>query len=652
MNYPSLFSEINYGAVRAKNRIMQLATTSNLDDRGTIGDEIVAFHEERARNGVGAIVTPGLAAHPSAHGLATSYGRAHIGAFQDEMVDGLRRLATAVKRHEVVIFGQVYHGGRQHHASSIPALWGPSDIPCPHSGGVPHEMTKEEVKSVIGGFARAATVLREAGFDGIEVHGAQGHLVQEFLSPFSNQRSDEYGGSFDNRLRFATEIIEQIRVNCGDDWVVGVRVAADERSPGGIDLDMAAAICQALEGTGQIDYLSVSMGNFNSIEMHVPDRHFPTLAFADHTEAIRRSVTSVPVIACGRVMTPDAADALIRDGRADAVGLSRPLVADEAWARKAAEGRSGEIRKCISCNQCWANVVDDKPIRCIHNPIAGRESLFGGAAVAPSTSRKRVVVVGGGPAGMEAARVSALRGHQVSLLEREDLLGGQVAIAALIPGHEEVGYVSEYLGDQLKSLDVEVRTGTTATADGIKSLVPDVVIVATGSVPRTDVLGETSPLSVYTSHDVLMGRAPRGARVVVFDEDGYFQGPEIAEFLAGGGTQVTLVTRFFEVGREIPMTSRISMLRALDKAGVELIPNAWFRRVQNSDVVLQHHISGREWALNDVDYLVHVGHNRSVNSLATELAGEVGSVHVVGDAYMPRRILNAIEDGHLLAREI
>lgn len=655
VRFPLLFGPVRLGRLTAKNRVMQLATTNNLSERGRVGDRLIAFYEERAKGGVGSIVTEALAGHASTHGrheTSTSRGRGGIGAFDRESLSGLRRLAETIHRYDVRLFGQLFHGGRQHHATSIPLLWGPSPIACPHSGGVPHEMTHEEIESVVAGLAEGAVNLREAGFDGVEIHGAQGHLIQEFISAYSNRRTDEYGGSLENRMRLALEIVDAVRRACGADFVVGFRLGAEELSPGGITLEEACRAAQMLHATGQIDYLSVSVGNFNSIEIHTPDRHYPPLAFIHYPARIKAATPGLPVIACGRIMTPERAEEVLVDGQADLIGLCRPLLADAEWARKAAEGRGQEIRKCISCNQCWGWIVADRPIGCVHNAVTGRELDWGAGTLRAATKRKRVVVVGGGPSGLEAARVAAERGHRVILFERLDRLGGSVRLAASIPGHEEISCVAEFLVGAVERAGVDVRLGVEATPGLALAEHPDAVVVAAGSTPEREGLGAPTAFPVYTTHDVVGERAPTGRRAVLFDADGYYQACETAELIGRSGTKLYIVTRFWEVGREIPATSRVTAIRALDQLGVELIPNAWFSRVEGRAVVLAHYLTGREWSIEDVDCLIYVGGNRAEDGLYRELKGRVPELYCIGDAYMPRRIADAVADGHRVGRAL
>lgn len=649
-----LFSPVAIGPLRLANRVMQLATTNNLDDHGLVGADQIAFYVERAKGGAGIIVSEGLAAHGARDETAgTSLGRGRIAAHSPETLAGLTSLARAVHEHGVPILGQIYHGGRQHHSDAVPMLWGPSALPDPHSGGVPHAMTTDEIASMVTGFADAAAMLQAAGFDGVEVHAAQGHLIQEFFSPFSNVRTDEYGGSFANRVRFVTEILAGVRRRCGPGFVVGLRMGAEELSPDGIDEAMAVEFARYVAGLGILDYLSVTVGNFNSIEIHTPDRHHARMEFTHYAAAVRRAVGGLPVVTCGRIIEPAAADGLIARGEADLVGLCRPLLADAEWPRKARDGRADEIRLCISCNQCWGTIIMERPVNCIQNAATGRERTWGIGTLIPVPDPKRVVVVGAGPAGLEAARVAAERGHRVLLLEARADVGGSVGLAAGIRGHEEIGYVVDYLRAAVGRAGVEVRTGAEVGADAVLAESPDAVIVATGAVPRRDGLGDTGAIGVHTGHDVAAGAVDlTGRRVVLFDEDGYYQACEVAELIGAAAAALTVVTRFWEVGREIPATSRITTLRALDRLGVTLVPTTWFGSVDGDDVVLEHCLSGRLSRVEKVDAIVHIGLSTSRSGLGDELRGRVAGLAVIGDAYMPRRIADAVLEGHRAGRAV
>jgi 2,4-dienoyl-CoA reductase-like NADH-dependent reductase (Old Yellow Enzyme family) len=371
--------------------------------------------------------------------------------------------------------------GRQHLGRRVGTLLAPSAIACPRSGGTPHALSTREVEEMVECFVTAAVHAREAGSDGVEVHGAQGHLIGQFVSPYSNRRDDKYGGSLENRLRFPIEILQGVRRRIGHRAIVGYRMAAEEFTEGGVDLGQACEIAARLAAAGLCDYVSLSQGNFNTIETHLPDRHWPIAAYRAIQAEVKRAVgDDTVVVQSTRIQTPQQAEEMLASGDGDMVGLCRALIVDPEWPVKAETGRAHEIRRCIACNQCWDWISTAEPIGCATNPLAGREHQFGGLKRAPS---QRVLVVGGGPAGMEAARVAAERGHQVTLFERRDELGGKFADAACFPIGGELRHLPEFQMGHLQRLGVEIRLGAEATAPALLAEKPHAVIIATGAQP-------------------------------------------------------------------------------------------------------------------------------------------------------------------------
>ncbi len=429
---------------------MRLATVTNLGDAHGVGERMLAHYRAVARGGAGTLVTEALRVHRSDGGRHTA-----MFLYEPASVPGFRRLAEVVHGEGALLIAQLNHGGRQHFSRRVPTLWAPSALACPRSGGVPHEMTPAEIEDVIEGFVRSAVHAREAGLDGVEVHGAQGHLVGQFLSPFSNRRTDEYGGSPENRLRFPRDIIRRIRLRAGRDFVVGYRLGVEEFTPGGLTIEDSKRVARALADDGAVDYLSLSQGIFNSLEMHLPDRHFPAMPFLDLHARVKAEVGGLPVVTSTRIQTPAQAEEILASGKADIVGLCRALVADPEWTAKALAGQPERIRLCIACNHCWSLVIEGEAIACTVNGSCGREHELG--ELQRVAAPRRVVVVGGGPAGLEAARVAAERGHRVTVLEQYAQLGGKVRIAEEVPHHEEVGNILTYLIPEVERLGVTVR---------------------------------------------------------------------------------------------------------------------------------------------------------------------------------------------------
>lgn len=334
----------------------------------------------------------------------------------------------AVREEGVIFIGQLNHSGRQHLGRAFPAnMIAPSAIACPRSGGVPHEMTVEEIEETIEWFATSASNCIEAGFHGVEIHGAQGHLIQQFFSSFSNRREDEYGGSLQKRARFVRDIIARVRQRIGPDFIVGYRLGVEEFTPGGVTIDDAIALASVLAADGAIDYLSLSQGNFNSKDTHLPDRHYPMVTYRSLQARIKPAVGDLCVIMSTRIQTPEQAEEIRAHCEADMIGFCRAFIAGPHWPAKAFGGRRDEIRRCIACNQCWGWISDGAPIGCTVNATLGREHLLGEIEKVPGA--KKVLVIGGGPAGLEAARAAASRGHDVTLIERRAELGGRRTVA-------------------------------------------------------------------------------------------------------------------------------------------------------------------------------------------------------------------------------
>ena len=500
--------------------------------------------------------------------------------------------------------------------------------------------------------------MKRAGMDGVEIHCAHGYLVQQFLSPLTNFRTDEYGGTLQNRTRFAIELIRAVRTAVGRDSVVGVRLTADELVPGGLTLEHTSQIARWFEETGDLDYLNVTHSTVEPMShaQQVADMSWPDASFIHLTAAIKQATVGIPVFAVCRIIDPIVAEAIIADGRADMVCMTRAHIADAEIGRKLQQSRYDDIRQCIGCNQgCAGRVNHGQPIGCSINAEAGREYEL--ESLGPASRRKSVAVVGEGPAGMEAARVAALRGHAVTLYEQRTQLGGQIATLVKAPHRQEFGKIVAWLENQIKKLSVCVNLEVEATPDRLLRDTHDAVIVATGSVPASPAIpgtGEVGSTRLVSVDDVLHLRVPAVSRAVLLDGDGHHKAASTAEFLAESGAEVHLVTRSAQVAPEITGYSQTPAIKRLLDRGVTLHTHSWIREVLGRRVILDSHLTDDEVIMDDVDLIVAAVPNRPASELYELLArdGRFRDVSAVGDCVAARRVTEAIREGHMAARSL
>jgi 2,4-dienoyl-CoA reductase-like NADH-dependent reductase (Old Yellow Enzyme family)/thioredoxin reductase len=639
-DFRHLFTPLQIGSFTVRNRIVSTPHhTLFTDDDGLPGSREIAYWVSKARGGIGLVES-------HVHGIHWSIGDTFA---QPAAVTRFRAATEAIHAEGAKFVGQLWHPGAQGNAA-IRSPWAPSHVPQPDSWAVPHAMTANEIREVIAGYARGASVLREAGVDGAEIHGAHGYLITQFLSPLSNQRDDEYGGDFERRMTFAIEIIEAIRAEVGRDWTVGMRISGDEMTEGGYTADDFVRIIPFLTGGGQLDYLSVSVGTYRSKDTVIAPSYYPNGAFV-YLSALAKEVLDIPVFCIGRINDPVMAEQILADRQADMVGMTRANICDPDLPRKAREGRLDEIRHCLGCNEgCWGHVETLRPINCAFNPSVGREEYWG--EVGRTASPKTVVIVGGGPAGCEAARVAATAGHRVTLFEAGPELGGQTLIAARAPGRSDWGEVGRYFTAELRRLGVDLRLNTRADAATIRALSPGHVIVATGGTPRVPdgVEGIDLP-HVFQAWDVLNGADVPGERVLVLDDEHHIQAAGVAEHLAARGKHVEIITREFQLGPHMEPNTRMATLRRLDAAGVKITPVTWVRSITPTSAVLYHFYSENQRE-EPFDAVVMACGIVPETGLAASLAALGTSPRTIGDCAGPRRLEMATFEGHLAAREI
>ena len=655
-----LFSPIKLGPVTIPNRIMfaphgqALASQDNLPT-----ERQVHYFAERAKGGVGLIVLGGSLV------MKNCIGFPFRNLVSDERaIPGYRKIAQAIHDRGGKVFAQLSHQGRQADSrNSREPIWAPSAIPCPYGREMPKEMEKEDFDELIRHYVKGVINLQEAGFDGAEVYSAHGYLLSQFLSPHTNKRTDEYGGSLENRLRLHREIIAAIRKQVGKDFAIGFRINADDFTPGGLGTNELGEAAKVLAATGELCYMSVSGGTYCSMLMITPDLNFPLGIYVPLSAAIRE-VVDIPVVCVGRIVDPVHAEKILQDGQADMIAMTRALVCEPEWAKKAREGELDDIRQCVGCNQgCVARTSLGFSISCIQNPTVGNEKEWGMGTLKTASKKKQVMIVGGGPGGMEAARVAAMRGHEVTLYERDNELGGQFNILTKnVKSREEMGGIIRYLTSQIKKLGVKMNFGIEVDAELIDRERPDVVIIATGSTPsRTgfspakpdvDKLPGVNQANVTTYWEILKGGINAGDNVVIIDERSDDRCTGTAEFLAEKDKKIKIITRLPYVGMGLPPGSSGPEYERLFAKGVEFYPFTLVKAIEGSSLVIYNIYSKQEQRIERVDTVVLVGYSNPNNALYHALRGRVKELHAIGDCVAPRNCIDAIFDAYKIARTI
>jgi len=626
-----LFSPLELAGLHLPNRIVMPAMGTGLPEHdGTCNDATIAYYRRRAEGGVGMITIEASLVSPDAYGVGPEL-RLH----GEEFVPGLRRLVEALRPYGIPIGIQLWHPGRQ---TLLGEPIAPSPVPLSSRTPVPHELTREEIHTLVDYYALSASVSQEAGFDFVEVHGAHCYLPCEFISPLSNLRTDEYGGPLENRARFPLEIVAAVRARCGTDFPVMYRISGAEGAEGGFEVEDAAAVCRLLEEAG-VCAISVSAGNWYALHQTIGPMFLPRGFLVSLAATIKRAV-SVPVIAVGRLDDPALAEQVLADGDADLIAVGRALIADPDFPRKVQEGRLAEIRPCISCNACVDLVANAKQARCAVNPEVGRDDSW---RLEPAAVPRRVMVVGSGPAGMEAARIARLRGHEVSIWERDAELGGKLDVASRAPSKRLVLSFRDYQARLIRELGVEVHTGVEIDADTIHEAAPDVVLVATGAEPLVPPIPGIGGPTVIDAQEILHDRvavAP-GERFAVIG--GSATGCETAEWLVAAGAEVTIVEMLPTVGQGIELITRRHLLADLRKKGVTIVTKAKVTRIEPEAVLYERTDDGSAGALEVDRVATAVGWSPRGASLAGLVEGP--EVIVLGDAEHPGDFVSAINAG-------
>ena len=643
--FNKLFEPWMIGKVRIRNRIISAPMERNYCNiDGSVTQQYIDNLTAKAKGGVGLIMVESTYVDPRGK------GRLHqLGCYDDRLIPGLRRLAEAVHRHGAKIALELQFSGRQT-SGKVTGMqpMAPSPVACWVSGGdIPREMTVAEIKAMVASFAKAAERSKRAGFDLVELHGAHGYLIAQFLSAYANKRTDEYGGSFEKRMRFPLEVVAEVRKAVGPDFPIAYRLSGDEYIDEGLSLEETVPFAKKLEEAG-VDLIDVSAGLYETTYIISQPMDIALGCNVHLAEEIKREV-NIPVSVAGRINDPAFADDILTQNKADFISFARALHADPDFPRKAQEGRLEDICMCIGCMQGCIDILGTgAPIFCAINSTVGTEGPY---AIKKAQQRKKVMVIGGGPGGMESARIAALRGHEVALYEKEQVLGGQVRWAAKPLYRGEYEQVIRYLSTQIKKAGVQINLDQTVDKELIYAQQPDVVVVATGATPyRTIIPGRDKP-HVYTYLDILSGSVKPGKKVAVVG--GQKIGCEVAEFIADKGSNVELTdptdTFCQDSGQKIRW---LLMERLENESKIEMRIKTTVEKIEETSITVQK--EGSTEQIDGIDMVVLCMGKVSTNELADQLKADakVPEIYLVGDCIRPRKITEAVAEGAAVGHQI
>ncbi len=645
-----LFSSLKLGRVSIPNRICFLAHRTNFPNQGLLTDRHLAYYRRRAEGGCGLIIVGELGIHP--HDRPWEF---MIEPYDRKVLEGYSRLTEAVHQEGALVFANLnHHGFQSSGAISRREVWGPSAMSDIAFGEISKAMEAEDMEVVAEAFCQAACLMREGGFDGIEIDIGPESILRQYLSPLSNQRRDEYGGNPQNRMRFPLEVLERVRKAVGEDFTVGIRLCADEKFWGAITIEESEVFARAFESSGGADFINVSLGTYYNLYLILASMHTPVGFTVELAERIKRSV-HVPVIASYQIGPGEMANKVIAEGRADAVGYVRQLICDPDFPKKVQARRDRAIRYCVKDNRgCIGRVNQNKAIGCIQNPEVGYERGVEEERFARADFAKKVIVVGAGPAGLEAARTASMRGHSVAVYERNENIGGQINLIRIRPGRQGMFGIIRYLDQSLKELGVSISRSFEVTVEWLLGQGPDAVVVATGSKPiAKPVPGTYGPPSVLNVWEVLSGLHPVGERVLFVDENGGHHATATVEWLADQGKKVEMVTGDLFIGIELAPIGDLYLSRQrLLQKGVTfrtdvIVDEIEGQRIKAHDIYTNERIefAGYDTVVLDMGSVVE-------DDLYRRIKGRVKEVYRVGDCVAPRGIDMAILEGRRVGERL
>ena len=657
--FSRLFSPVDLRGKTLRNRIVFGAHTANMADQGIPGERHLGYYRERAMGGAAMLVIEPVPVH-----AAAVLTRGNFRHSSDEVIPHFRKITDAVHEEGALILQQLYHVGQHGDAdNSYHPNWSPSGMPSYHDSDGSHSMTEAEIEETIEGFVQAARRCWESGFDGVEVWAAYHGIVDQFWTPWSNRRDDQWGGTLENRIRFSREIITLIRKLCGDDFIIGISVSDEPDFEVALQRESLAELIALHDRDQLIDYVSCGTGSYFDFYKLMPTFLYPERLATELSQTLKSAVSHALVTMESHVRTPENAEAVLSADQADLVSIVRGQIADPHLANKAKEGRPEDIRPCLSCNQmCWGRRYRDYWISCLVNPSTGREFEWGGDRFEKTASPQKVLVVGGGPAGLEAARVAAEQGHKVTLTEASDRLGGQFRLAGMQPRRGQILDLLDWYARQLEQLGVEVRLNTFMEAAEISSFSADLILLATGSyppdtgfqkaIPHIEKLPGIEDGGFFSAEDIMARRARLGKCVLILDEGGNWKGCGTALKMAEEGHQVVLITPDPLVGKELQRTAADYPLRQkLAQLGVRFILESAITRWTPQGAEILSFLDGST-SFVEADSLVFATPNLAEDNLARELEDSVLKFLNIGDSAGPRQAPFVISEARCVALEI